>query len=70
MYGFDWDEGNTQKCQKHGVSIAEIEDLFLSGHLTMKDKSHSVEEQRFWAIGKSSKDRMSLLFLLFERKIV
>ena len=26
--GFDWDEGNREKCQKHGVSIAEIEDLF------------------------------------------
>ena len=26
--GFDWDEGNKSKCQKHGVSIAEIEALF------------------------------------------
>jgi uncharacterized DUF497 family protein len=23
--GFDWDAGNLEKCQKHGVSIAEIE---------------------------------------------
>jgi predicted DNA binding CopG/RHH family protein len=27
---FDWDEGNRLKCQKHGVSIEEIEDLLLS----------------------------------------
>jgi uncharacterized DUF497 family protein len=23
--GFDWDEGNRGKCQKHGLSIAQIE---------------------------------------------
>jgi hypothetical protein len=30
--GFDWDDGNRAKCQKHGVSIAEIEALFACGH--------------------------------------
>jgi hypothetical protein len=23
--GFDWDHGNRDKCQKHGMSIGEIE---------------------------------------------
>ena len=23
--GFDWDDGNRAKCEKHGVSITEIE---------------------------------------------
>ena len=27
--GFDWDEGNRGKCEKHGVAIAEIEALFV-----------------------------------------
>ena len=22
---FDWDDGNRRKCQKHGLSVAEIE---------------------------------------------
>ena len=26
--GFDWDDGNREKCRKHGVSLAEIEALF------------------------------------------
>ncbi len=26
--GFDWDRGNRDKCQKHGMSIAEIEAVF------------------------------------------
>jgi uncharacterized DUF497 family protein len=29
--GFDWDDGNRSKCEKHGVSIAEIETLFVRG---------------------------------------
>jgi len=29
--GFDWDEGNRGKCEKHGVAIAEIEALFVRG---------------------------------------
>jgi len=27
--GFDWDDGNRTKCQRHGVAIAEIEALFV-----------------------------------------
>ena len=26
--GFDWDHGNREKCQKHGVSVADIEFAF------------------------------------------
>ena len=26
--GFDWDRGNRDKCQKHGVTVREIESLF------------------------------------------
>ncbi len=31
--GFDWDDGNIEKCQKHGVSLEEIEALFLDKSL-------------------------------------
>jgi uncharacterized DUF497 family protein len=26
--GFDWDRGNLEKCRRHGVEIADIEELF------------------------------------------
>jgi uncharacterized DUF497 family protein len=29
--GFDWDSANRTKCQKHGVTFAEIEALFQHG---------------------------------------
>ena len=45
--GFDWDSGNRAKCQKHGVLIAEIENLFLGKPLVAPDVLHSSKEQRF-----------------------
>jgi len=39
--GFDWDEGNRAKCQKHGLSIAQIEDLFARGPRIAPDPKHS-----------------------------
>jgi len=45
---FDWDLGNVPKCQKHGVSIAEIEALFVQGDPQIGDDvQHSLQEQRF-----------------------
>ena len=34
--GFDWDDGNVGKCQKHGVSIEVIEGLFRTGELRVE----------------------------------
>ena len=62
--GFDWDNGNTEKCQKHGVSIDVIEDLFRSGELRIEpDIVNSVVEMRFRAIGKTGQNRA--VFLVF-----
>ena len=49
--GFDWDEGNLAKCQKHGVSIDEIEALFRHPHHLTPDPAHSAFEARYLAIG-------------------
>ena len=61
--GFDWDEGNRTKCQKHGVSIAEIEGLFSGSVRVGPDAKHSVDEQRFRAMGVGGKGRH--VFLVF-----
>jgi hypothetical protein len=39
--GFDWDEGNRAKCQKHGLSIAQIEALFARSPRIAPDPKHS-----------------------------
>lgn len=51
--GFDWDSGNTEKCQKHGVSMLEIQRVFLDGSTwMMPDIAHSDEEERIVAINQ------------------
>ena len=55
--GFDWDGGNRGKCQKHGVSIAEIEDLFTQSPRIAPDPRHSGEEDRLIAVGRTNAGR-------------
>jgi uncharacterized DUF497 family protein len=63
LAGFDWDAGNRAKCQKHGVSVADIEALFSSPLLIIPDADHSKTETRIRALGKTSTGRM--VFLVF-----
>jgi hypothetical protein len=55
--GFDWDDGNHDKCQRHGVSIVEIETLFRGTVVILPDEAHSVTERRFKAVGKTEEGR-------------
>ena len=52
--GFDWDRGNRAKCQKHGVSITQIEALFAHGPRIAPDLKHSADEDRLIAVGRTS----------------
>ena len=65
--GFDWDAGNRAKCQKHGVSVAEIEELFSRPLLIIPDTLHSQGEERLWAIGKTASGRS--VFLVFTIRV-
>jgi uncharacterized DUF497 family protein len=61
--GFDWDSGNRAKCQKHGVSIEQIETLFRNGPRIAPDPKHSKEEDRMLAVGRTRAGRP--LFVAF-----
>jgi len=61
--GFDWDDGNLQKCQKLGVSIEEIEGVFVGTPAIGPDGAHSTAEARFLAIGTARSGRY--VFLAF-----
>jgi len=59
IIGFDWDEGNSRKNSKHGVSTAESEQVFFNAPLLLlSDTKHSSEEPRFHALGRSHQDRL------------
>jgi len=56
--GFDWDEGNARKNEKHNVSMAEAEQAFFNVPLlVLEDSKHSNREPRFHALGKSDENR-------------
>jgi uncharacterized DUF497 family protein len=63
VVGFDWDQGNRDKCRKHGVSIADIEAMFAKPLAVFPDPLHSQQEERFKAIGLSQRGRH--IFLVF-----
>ena len=68
LAGFDWGQGNLEKCQQHGVSVAEIEGLFARPHTLRIDLEHSLTEERLRAIGKTRFGRfIFLVFTLRER---
>lgn len=66
--GFDWDSGNKNKCQKHGVSIHEVESLFYGTPMVAPDIKHSDKEQRFRAIGITLKNRYLFTIFTFRKK--
>ena len=68
LAGFDWDAGNRAKCQKHGVSVAEIEALFSRPLLVVPDAGHSKTETRIRALGKTSAGRTIFLVFTMRRK--
>jgi uncharacterized protein len=66
--GFDWNDANRDKCQRHGVSIAEIEGLLRGSVKILPDIDHSQVEQRFSAVGRGPTRRwIFLAFTLRER---
>lgn len=59
IVGFDWDAGNARKNEKHGVSMAEAEQVFFNAPLLMiEDTKHSAGEARFHALGRTDDGRL------------
>ena len=57
--GFNWDDGNARKNDKHGVTMAEAEQVFFNAPLLLLDDVvHSQKEPRIHALGKTDEGRM------------
>lgn len=54
---FDWDDGNRDKCRKHGLTLEEIEHALAQGARVAPDPAHSALEQRFIAVGRTPAGR-------------
>ena len=56
--GFNWDQGNARKNEKHGVTMSEAEQLFFNAPLLLLDDLvHSQKEPRFHALGQTDEGR-------------
>lgn len=67
--GFDWDDSNREKCRKHGVSIQEIESVFVASVRTAPDVKHSAEEDRLIAVGRTDEGRpVFVVFTIRQRE--
>ncbi|MDD2775021.1 MAG: BrnT family toxin [Gallionella sp.] len=56
--GFDWDDGNARKNEKHGVTMAEAEQVFFNNPLLLlEDLKHQQVEVRLHALGKTDEER-------------
>jgi uncharacterized DUF497 family protein len=60
--GLEWDAGNSAKCQKHGLSIADIEYVVRhAATLIFADTKNSEQESRLIAIGKTEAGRFAFV---------
>jgi uncharacterized protein len=52
IVGFEWDDGNARKNERHGVSQSEAEQIFFDVRLLMvTDADHSGDEPRYHTLG-------------------
>jgi uncharacterized DUF497 family protein len=54
---FEWDNHNRAHCQKHGVSLAEIEALLRGSPRIAPDLKHAHLENRLIAVGRAARGR-------------
>jgi len=60
--GFAWDNANRSKCQKHGVSIAEVEHVLAhAATLIVPDLKNMGVEPRFLGIGRTEEGRYAFV---------
>jgi uncharacterized protein len=63
--GFDWNDGNTQECLRHGMALAEIGSIFEGSPVVAPDLKQSAAEDRFLAIGMTPEDRRAFAAFTF-----
>jgi uncharacterized protein len=58
VIGFEWDDGNARRNERHGASMAEAEQVFFNSPLLLlPDPKHSESEPRLHALGKTTAGR-------------
>ncbi|MBI4091943.1 MAG: BrnT family toxin [Candidatus Levybacteria bacterium] len=71
VFEFEWDEGNSDKPKKHGLTLTETEEAFLDkDKVIFADWKHSATEQRITLLGKTKKGRiLNITYTIRAKKI-
>jgi len=70
--GFNWDEGNSAKTwQRHGVTQAEAEQVFLNRPLVVGDApKHTAKETRQFVLGRTDPGRQLTVVFTFRGSLL
>jgi len=70
--GFNWDEDNEQKnWDLHQVTPEEAEAMFFNLPLIVRgDLGHSKREKRYYALGKTDRNRMLFAAFTIRRNLI
>lgn len=66
--GFQWYYGNTDKIKAHGLTVEDIEYIFLNEPWVGEDFKHSEKECRYIAYGKTKGGRPA--FIAFTYRVI
>lgn len=66
---FDWDEGNTGKNEKHGITRLQIESVFGSPIYVAGKITESLEEPRWLVLGESENKGWALIVTTRDRQL-
>lgn len=71
MESFEWDEiKNKINQEKHNVSFELAQLAFIDkNRIIVQDFSHSIDEQRFFCLGKVNEDIITVRFTYRDQKI-
>ena len=67
VQGFDWDDGNREKCQSHGLSLEEIESVFSKEPHVLVNAKHVAEEERYHAVGVTKEGKHAFIVFAFRK---
>lgn len=71
MERFQWDDGNRDKnWLKHGVSIAESEQVFFNDPVLGELESHIWGEPRFYAFGQTDESRRLAIIYTIRQNMI
>jgi len=71
LKGFEWDAVNWRKSElKHGVAVAEAEEVLLGDPWVQVDTRHSDDEQRYVALGTTAEGRRLFVAFTIRRSLI